>query len=295
MFIKMTNLVNNINKMFIDIKEIINPGAYFIGCFIPLEQDYQIMRDKMPKFIFLFIYPIHFIIYRICPKLPIIKYLYSFLTKGEGRLISKSEVFGRLNYCGFKIIDSVLIKNQIFFICRNIKTKSLEENPSYGPIVKLKRIGYEGELITIFKIRTMHPYSEFLQKDLIREMGLNNDGDKITEDYRITSYGKILRRFWIDELPQIINWLRGDLSLVGVRALSKVKFDMYPKELKDLRTRFKPGLVPPFYVDMPNSFDELLDSEDRYLKNKIANRFRTDVVYFFRAINNILIKGARSR
>ena len=119
------------------------------------------------------------------------------------------------------------------------------------------------------------------QKDLYQQEGLNNDGNKIINDYRITSYGKILRKFWIDELPQLINWIRGDVSLVGVRALSKAKFDLYPKDLQDLRTNFKPGLVPPFYADLPASFEELIKSEEKYLNKKIKKRFATDVIYFF--------------
>jgi len=289
------NDYKNINKMFIDIRYSMIPGGYFIGCFTPLEEDYHIMREKMPKFLFIFIYPLHFIFYRIFPKLPIVNYFYYFFTKGEGRYISKAEVFGRLNYCGFKIIDSFLIRHQNFFISTYSKTESQEKNPSFGPIVKLKRLGYNKDLITIYKFRTMHPYSEFLQSDLYELGGLNDDGDKIIDDYRVTAYGKILRKFWVDELPQLVNWIRGDISLVGVRALSKAKFDLYPKDLQELRTRLKPGLIPPFYVDLPKTFGELLESERNYINKKLKSRFSTDVIYLLRAFNNIVFRGARSQ
>ena len=51
----------------------------------------------------------------------------------------------------------------------------------------------------------------------------------------------------------------------------------------------------PFYADMPKSFDELINSERVYLNRKLKNRLVTDFIYFFRAFNNIIFKGARSK
>ena len=62
----------------------------------------------------------------------------------------------------------------------------------------------------------MYPYSEFIQGDLYEKNYLDISG-KIKNDYRITSWGKVFRKYFIDEIPQIYNWLKGDLSLVGVR------------------------------------------------------------------------------
>ena len=183
----------------------------------------------------------------------------------------------------------------MYFVARYAKTKSQEKNPSFGPLVKLNRIGLNRELITIYKFRTMHPYSEFLQSDLYKMGELNTDGNKIIDDYRVTSYGKFLRKFWIDEIPQMLNWIRGDVSLVGVRALSQAKFSLYPKEIQDMRTRFKPGLIPPFYADMPKSFGDLIESERKYLTKKLKSRFSTDLSYFFKVMYNIFFKGARSQ
>jgi lipopolysaccharide/colanic/teichoic acid biosynthesis glycosyltransferase len=105
----------------------------------------------------------------------------------------------------------------------------------------------------------------------------------------------LFRRLWIDELPQIVNFFRGDLALVGVRALSEHYFELYPKDLQDLRTQFKPGLVPPYYADMPKSFEEIVDSERRYLQSKQKRPFTTDVKYLSKAVWNIVVKKARSQ
>ena len=96
-------------------------------------------------------------------------------------------------------------------------------------------------------------------------------------------------------MDQIVNFFQGDLNLVGVLALSQHYFGLYPKELQELRTKFKPGLIPPYYADMPKTFDEIIESERQYLNNKQTHPFSTDVRYFFKAMYNIVIKRARSQ
>jgi len=111
----------------------------------------------------------------------------------------------------------------------------------------------------------------------------------------MTEWGRVFRKFWIDELPQVVNYLHGDLNLVGVRALSQHYFSLYPKEMQEFRTMFKPGLVPPYYADMPDSFEEIIDSERQYLQQKQQHPFVTDLRYFGKAFYNIIFKNARSR
>jgi len=118
---------------------------------------------------------------------------------------------------------------------------------------------------------------------------------KIKDDFRMTGWGKVFRKLWIDELPQIINWFRGEVSLVGVRALSQHFFDLYPEDMQKLRVQFKPGLVPPYYADMPKNFEEILESERCYLLRKKEKPFTTDIIYFCKAFYNIIFRHARSR
>ena len=70
---------------------------------------------------------------------------------------------------------------------------------------------------------------------------------------------------------------------------------MYPKDLQDKRVVSKPGLIPPFYYDLPNSFEGLIRSEESYLKSYAHSPFKTDLKYFFGALYNIIIKGSRSK
>ena len=167
-------------------------------------------------------------------------------------------------------------------------------NPSYGIIYKMPRVGKSKKIIYVYKLRTMHPYSEYLQ-NYITKLNGTSKGDKINDDFRVTPIGSFLRKVWIDELPMLINFIKGDLKLVGVRPLSVEKFKTYPSEIQDLRTKFKPGLVPPFYADMPKNFKELVESETNYLNQYSEKPLLTDIKYFCKAFINILFKGARSK
>jgi hypothetical protein len=93
----------------------------------------------------------------------------------------------------------------------------------------------------------------------------------------------------------LINWIKRDVKLVGVRPLSETFFATYPEDLKKERTQYKPGLIPPYYVDMPKSIEEVWESEKNYLKKYKAHPFRTDFRYFFKALNNIIFHKAKSR
>ena len=292
--IEKINNMRRINEYLLSAYSRLESGGLLVGNIIPLENLKIHLRSKMPHFLYSIVLPLHFLLHRVFPKLPITKKLYFLITKGNNRIISKSELLGRLSFCGYSVISEITIKNKFHFICKKKKTISNEESPSYGPIVKLKRIGYNGEILYIYKLRTMYPYSEFIQSDIYEKYNLDTSG-KIKGDNRITSWGKIFRKYFLDELPQIYNWLNGDLNIVGVRALSEHYFSLYPKDVQQERIKFKPGLIPPYYADLPNSFEEIIESEMKYLKQKEKAPFLTDLRYFFNSVKNILILGARSK
>ena len=287
------NDCRRINEYLLSAYSKLDSGGLLVGNFIPLEKLTISLRSKMPHFLFSIILPFHFLLHRVLPKLAITKQIYFIITKGKNRILSKSELLGRLAFCGYEIINETTIDDRFYFICRKKKTVSDEKSPSYGPIVKLKRIGYNGEPLYIYKLRTMYPYSEFIQGDIYERYHLDKSG-KMKSDYRITSWGKIFRKYFLDEIPQIYNWLKGDLNIVGVRALSEHYFSLYPKDLQEKRINFKPGLIPPYYADLPESFDEIVKSEREYLTQKEISPIFTDLNYFIKAISNILL-GARSR
>jgi lipopolysaccharide/colanic/teichoic acid biosynthesis glycosyltransferase len=140
----------------------------------------------------------------------------------------------------------------------------------------------------------MHPYAEYLQDYIYEKTGLQ-EGGKFRDDFRVTTLGRIMRSFWLDELPMLINLIKGDLKLFGVRPLSRQYFKLYTLELQKLRIQTKPGLIPPFYVDYPKSLEEIITSELKYLKAYEKHPFRTDWIYFWTAVFNIIFRKYRSR
>jgi lipopolysaccharide/colanic/teichoic acid biosynthesis glycosyltransferase len=283
-----------LNRYFLEVHKKIYNGGYFIGCADTISTYKKKIFTKFPRIFAQPIYALNFIINRIFPKLLGVKKFYFAFTKGKNRDLSRAEILGRLYFCGFKIVAEKEIDDRYYFIVQRVKNPSIDRSPSYGPTIKLRRIGLDGEIIHITKFRTMHPYSEYLQHYIYDLNKLNTNG-KFSNDFRITEWGRIMRKFWIDELPQLIHFLRGDLSLVGVRALSDHYYSLYPEDVKQLRNKFKPGLVPPYYADMPKSFNEIVESERNYLIQKERHPFITDIRYLFKAVYNIVFKHARSQ
>jgi len=140
----------------------------------------------------------------------------------------------------------------------------------------------------------MHPYSEYLQSYIYERHRLNGEG-KFNKDIRITTLGRFMRKYWLDELPMFMNLLKGEMKLVGVRPLSKQYFNLYNKELQEKRIKYKPGLLPPYYADMPRTLDEIQASEMNYLiACATKGEFKTDIRYLIVILKNILINKARS-
>ena len=170
------------------------------------------------------------------------------------------------------------------------------DKPSGGLLIKLQRVGKDGEMVGVYKFRTMYSYSEYLQPYIYEHNHLQQGG-KFADDYRVTPWGRWMRKYWIDELPMFINFFKGELKLVGVRPLSRHYFSLYTKEMQELRTKVKPGLLPPFYYDKqaPETIDEVQASERCYIEACLKHPTLTDIKYFFGTIGNIIIHGRTSK
>jgi len=291
--LKKINDILRINKFFEEINHKLPVG----GIYINQVETYSLRKarilKKFPAGINWVIYSVDFLFKRVFPKLWTTKKIYFIITNGRNRVMSKAETFGRLYSCGFEIIEEKMVNGALYFVARKTSTPVFDSNPTYGPLIKLRRYGKGGKKIGVYKMRTMHPYSEYLQS-YVYEKNKLQDGGKFANDFRITSLGAFMRKFWLDELPMFLNVIKGEMKIVGVRPLSTHYFNLYTEELKERRLKYKPGLVPPFYVDMPVTLEEIMASEIKYLDAYEKHPFKTDVVYFFKAFYNILIKKARS-
>lgn len=287
------NDINGINKFLSTVNSKLSENNIFIGCAETYIQRKKRLLRKYPFVIAQIYFFLDFIFKRIFPKLFLTRWLYFFITAGRNRVLSKAEALGRIVFNGFDIVEVKEIGNLTYFACRKTMRPIPLKSPSFGLFFKMKRIGSNNNLITVYKIRTMHPYAEYIQSYIFETNNLR-DGGKIKDDYRITSWGKFLRKLWIDELPMAINLLKGEIKLVGIRPLSQHYLSLYSDELKQKRILAKPGLIPPFYADMPITFEEIMNSELKYLNLYQQNPIKTDLNYFFRALKNILFKNART-
>jgi hypothetical protein len=288
------NDVRRINKFLESVNAKLHNGGLFLGNIETYALRKKRILKKYPPVINWGVYTVDFLIRRVSPKVWGFKKIYFFFSRGHNRLLSKAEILGRIYSCGFEVVDEALLNNKFHFVVRKIKEPTFDNNPTYGPIIKLKREGKNGKIIHVYKLRTMHAYSEYLQEYIYKQNNLQ-EGGKFSDDFRITSTGKIFRKFWLDELPMLVNWLKRDLKIVGVRPLSQHYLSLYPEDYIERRRKYRPGLVPPYYADLPKELDEIIDSEKRFLDAYDKHPLRTNWRYFWKAFYNIFIKRARSK
>ncbi len=289
--------LNDIKKMdeFIDaVNKKLDPGGYFFCCVETKDQRKARLLKKFPPVLNYILYSFDFVVKRILPKLKMTRGLYLFLTRGENAVISRAEVLGRISRGGFRIRQESFIGNKLYVESRKWGDPFPANENIASPLIALPRIGKNGKILKVYKLRTMHPYSEYIQSYVYRINDLG-EGGKFKNDFRITSWGSFCRKVWLDELPMIINFLKGDMKLVGVRPLSQHYFKLYGKELQDRRIKYKPGLIPPFYVDMPSNLDEIQLSEMKYLDSFDKHPFLTDSSYLWKSGWNIIFRNARSK
>jgi exopolysaccharide biosynthesis polyprenyl glycosylphosphotransferase len=135
-------------------------------------------------------------------------------------------------------------------------------------LFRQRRAGEEGQPFTMLKFRTMDVDAERRLPELIDLASLDQPAFKIRDDPRVTSVGRFLRRTSLDELPQLINVLRGDMSLVGPRPEEEAIVALYDERQRS-RLALKPGVTGPMqvYGRSDLTFEERLAMERDYLDN----------------------------
>ena len=145
----------------------------------------------------------------------------------------------------------------------------LIKGTSKGPIFfKQQRVGYNGRIFNCLKFRSMVENAEMLQKDLLKMNEMEGPVFKIKNDPRVTKVGRVLRKTSIDELPQLINVLKGDMSLVGPRPPIPSEVNEYI--LKDRRRlSMRPGITCLWQVNGRNAipFERWMELDKDYIDN----------------------------
>jgi exopolysaccharide biosynthesis polyprenyl glycosylphosphotransferase len=231
----------------------------------------------------------------------------------QSQLFSKSATKARLNHFGdtpfltfnntpsdhfayqVKNVFSVLVAFFVLLIWSPVmlSISLLIKLTSKGPIFfKQKRVGLRGRTFYMYKFRTMVANAEALKASLMDQNEADGPVFKIKKDPRITSVGRFLRKSGLDELPQFINVLIGDMSLVGPRPPIPAEVEMYER-WQPRRLSMKPGITCTWQIK-PNrndiSFDEWMKMDLQYIDNW-SNKL--DLILFLKTIRTV-IKGSGS-
>ena len=146
------------------------------------------------------------------------------------------------------------------------------DDPHASPIFKQIRVGRHGKEFYMYKFRTMYKDAEKRKADLMSMNEMDGPVFKIKDDPRITRLGKYLRKFSIDELPQLINVIAGHMSLVGPRPPVPSEVAQYT-DYDRLRLIVTPGITCDWQIaynrnDIP--FEEWVEMDLKYIENRTA-------------------------
>ena len=259
-------------------------------------QEFNAIKRRFPAGIGNMLVLLAYFWHEMLPKMKATRRIYFLLTGKRHRTYSRTEILGRICRAGFKI-EHQEFRNDMYHVVATKRSAPLERNDwCESPILKMKRVGKDGELIEVYKFRTMHSYSQYLQDYVYEQNKLDHSG-KLTNDFRVNVWGRLFRSVWLDELPMLMNVFKGEMKWVGVRPLTQHFFSLYTPEMQELRTKVKPGMLPPFYYEKktPIGLDEIQASERRYIEAYLEHPFRTDWKYFWGTVFNIVFRNKSSK
>jgi lipopolysaccharide/colanic/teichoic acid biosynthesis glycosyltransferase len=154
-------------------------------------------------------------------------------------------------------------------------------------------LGKEGKTIRVTKIRTMKNGSSIELTHHAQNNGRDMHG-KVNNDPRVTKVGKFLRKYWIDEWPQIFNLIKGEMKLVGIRSMDEEEWKTYPMDVKERALNQKPGLVGFYYCLREGTFEDHIAAYRNYLDEYDKSPLATDLKYLFAVAENVIFNGVRS-
>ena len=163
------------------------------------------------------------------------------------------------------------------------------DSPGDGAIFRQRRVGRDGKLFWLYKFRTMCPDAEEQLNELLSQNHMDGPVFKIKGDPRITRVGRFLRKTSLDELPQLLNVLQGDMSIVGPRPALPREVELY-SDYQRQRLYVTPGLscywqIAPHRNEM--SFDEWVALDLKYIQER---SFWVDWKIIFLTVRAMLMK-----
>jgi lipopolysaccharide/colanic/teichoic acid biosynthesis glycosyltransferase len=180
------------------------------------------------------------------------------------------------------LIGLILLSPLIAFIVILIKY----EDPTGSAFFYQTRVGKNERLFRMYKLRSMYSNAEEKLKDLLHQNEISGAMFKMKDDPRVTKVGKFIRKMSIDELPQLFNVLRGDMSLVGPRpplTREVAEYTSYDKK----RLSVKPGCTGLWQVSGRNNlcFKEMVELDISYIENRCI---WFDIKILFRTVKTVV-------
>lgn len=166
------------------------------------------------------------------------------------------------------------------------------DDPKGGPIFSQIRVGKDGKIFKMYKFRSMVVDAEEQLQMLLKDNEMDGPAFKISDDPRITRVGKFIRKTSIDELPQLFNILRGDMSIVGPRPALPREVEQYTL-YQTQRLFITPGLTC-YWQIQPNrndiSFNDWVEMDIRYIRER---SFFVDWKIILKTIVSVFTKQGR--
>lgn len=161
------------------------------------------------------------------------------------------------------------------------------DSPGASPIYTQYRVGKNGRVFKFYKLRSMVPGADQMLDSLLDQNEMEGPAFKISNDPRITRVGRVIRRTCIDELPQLWNILKGDMSFVGPRPPLPREVEQY-NDFQRNRLSVVPGLTC-YWQIQPNrnslTFDKWLELDLKYIEER---NVKTDLMIIFKTVGAVL-------
>lgn len=161
------------------------------------------------------------------------------------------------------------------------------DSPGASPIFTQKRVGRNGKVFNFIKFRSMVPNAEAKLNEFLDKNEMDGPVFKIKDDPRITRVGKFIRKTSIDELPQLVNIMMGDMSIVGPRPALLREVEQY-SDYEKQRLYVTPGLTCYWQIQPSRntlSFEEWLELDLKYIRERC---FRVDWMIIFGTFKAVL-------
>lgn len=161
------------------------------------------------------------------------------------------------------------------------------DSPGASPIYTQYRVGKNGRVFKFYKLRSMVPEAAQMLDSLLDQNEMEGPAFKISNDPRITRVGRVIRKTCIDELPQLWNILKGDMSFVGPRPPLPREVEQY-NDFQRNRLSVVPGLTC-YWQIQPNrnslTFDKWLELDLKYIEER---NVKTDLMIIFKTVGAVL-------